>query len=529
MKNFRNKNLLFYALLMLTTFTLVFISCKKHDLQLSSSSKQTRDFFEVPQSTDPIVKKVAAYLQTQPIGYINLIIANGGYPIWEKAVTNSNYNFIYDKPTIENANDIVIIPLVLNQNSKVNAFLKAEISADTTIVNLYRGKDYKNLTFGGISATSFSAEKMVHNLMVLNFLVNGNKLYKMTDTALFRANYPNNVSKAKVEFEIKTPKTAGRANTEMVTVTTSCIILKYGHCTTPDWCNIHGGCDWLTKSCDQCTGSVEICSDTYSSSGTGIYVPPAPTPSNSPNSPTGGSGGGNDISDGNVGLGWEPIDDEEHIRKIIDSLDGYPCAQEIIRLFPSCNDEVEKLINKVFNVNEDVNLFISMDKTLTIDSTDAYVKMPFRTSSFYEQNMKLNPWVFTNSSKEYMLVTIYHEAIHAYIQYNKYLLDYGKIDSITFKQKFPLFWDYKRALNNYELIQHQIMADNYINSMKDLLKSYNPNINDSLATAMAWGGLHETNMWKQKSDTAHLLRLNKKARGVDSSFNFQINSLTKCN
>ncbi|MFY7883721.1 MAG: hypothetical protein ACOVOV_02615 [Dolichospermum sp.] len=304
----KHQNTPLKAFLLLVASVVIFYACRKHDLQENINQVQKRDFFEISASTDPLVKKVANYLQQQPIGTINYFVANGGYPIWEKAVTSSNYNFIYDNPQTESTNDIVIIPLVLSNNANVNAFLKAEINADTVVVNLFKGKDYKKLGYGKITDNSFTAEKMVHNLMLLNFLVNGYKLYNVTDTGLFKSLLPSNVTSGTVGFEIKPPKTQGKINTEIISVTTSCIIIRYQNCTTPGYCSSRrGGCDYYDKGCGTCTGEVEICSDTYSSSGSGIYVPPSPPSGSTPSSISGGSSSGNDLSDGGSGgLGWEP-------------------------------------------------------------------------------------------------------------------------------------------------------------------------------------------------------------------------------
>lgn len=294
-------------LLLLVFFSIVLNACRKNDFNENIHLSQNRNFFDVPANTDFTTKKVADYLQNQPIGVINNIISNGGYPIWDKAVTSSNYNFIYDKPNVENTNEIVIIPLVLTGNQNVNAFLKAQVNADTIIVNLFRGKDYKNLPNGKLSDNTFSSEKMVHNLMLLNYLVNGKKFYNLTDTLLFKTSFPNNTHLGKVRFEIKPPNTQNKVSTELISVTTSCIVITYHNCTTPAYCSNRGGCDYFDKQCGRCTGSVEICSDTYSSTGTGIYVPPSPTPGNAPSSPTGGSSGNNlSDGDGGGGLGWEP-------------------------------------------------------------------------------------------------------------------------------------------------------------------------------------------------------------------------------
>jgi len=56
------------------------------------------------------------------------------------------------------------------------------------------------------------------------------------------------------------------------------------------------------------------------------------------------------------------------------------------------------------------------------------------------------------------------------------------------------------------------MASNYVIKMKNVIQSFNPNVHDSVATAIAWGGLENTTAWFAKSDTTASRRINWNAR-----------------
>ena len=146
----------------------------------------------------------------------------------------------------------------------------------------------------------------------------------------------------------------------------------------------------------------------------------------------------------------------------------------------------------------------------------------------FNSKIHLNPWVLKNASKEYIVSTIFHESIHAYMDYYKDQLNNKKIDSNTFISIFPLYWDYKRQLTSTELVHHQFMATQYLNQLKGIVQSFNPNVSDSIATALAWGGLHETTVWKNKSDTNAIIQVNIAARGNNGTTLFNSLNLTKC-
>lgn len=233
------------------------------------------------------------------------------------------------------------------------------------------------------------------------------------------------------------------------------------------------------------------------------------------------------------------ISEEYENKDLIDSLQGYPCAQEILRQLPNVNSVVMKLIDSIFGINKDVNLTFKADPSLTKDSLiNGYTPNPSSSGSgWLEQTIFFNAWVIQNSTREYIAETMIHEGIHAVLNYyrDRYLRwtinhnDPDGIDSNTFKQMFPIYWDYKRQLTSLELAEHNEMAENLISKFKNFLTTFNPAISDTMASSLAWKGLQGTMVWKLKgADTLNILNLQRIARRDLDTTSYSNYNTTKC-
>ncbi|MGN7990069.1 SprT-like domain-containing protein [Pedobacter sp. 22226] len=84
----------------------------------------------------------------------------------------------------------------------------------------------------------------------------------------------------------------------------------------------------------------------------------------------------------------------------------------------------------------------------------------------------LNESVLNSATQEYAVATIIHETLHAYLQYKAGSdLNHGK--------------------------NHEEISKNYIIPFVNLMKSIFPNLDLKDATAIAWGGVRETSLWKE--------------------------------
>ena len=70
------------------------------------------------------------------------------------------------------------------------------------------------------------------------------------------------------------------------------------------------------------------------------------------------------------------------------------------------------------------------------------------------------------------------------------------LDTNEFKNLFPIYWKYRG-----NEADHHEMAEKYLNSMANFLKTMNPRLSESVAKALAWGGLNKTEMWGALGDS----------------------------
>lgn len=530
-------------------------SCRKglpnYETQASVTNLQyTQQFFKTKGNLTPEVQKVYEYLRNEnnKKEFVPQFVVKYGVPVWDKSIIQkNNYN-------VETTNlpTYVIVPLIDYTEKKVVGFLGSKVTNEAVITKLFRSNIYDELGFAD-DPNKFDGNDMQRLMMKFEHDIFGHYIFKITDNRLI--DYVPDTTPDKTNSLII------KANTQAVTERNSIQLNPFGFY---DPGNPPEGCvyvamfyasyntpfihiqisSWELK----CNTAITIA--TYfepAESGAGIgglgsgggggnssdpndpQDDPPPPPPNEPCPETIGvitivepCGTGDD--------GWDLLDEDElEYRCIIDSLTGYPCAQNILNQLPKLNIEARKIMDSVFGVNDDYNLEFNIDSTLDKNSEDGYATTGIRRGpSLQNLQISLNPWVLTNASKEYIAVTFFHECVHAYIDHNRYLLAMNYIDSSTFIQRFPLFWDYKRRLSSAELVQHTIMANNYISHFKNLIINFNPSVTDSIANALAWGGLESTTAWKNNKDTTSIKLINQQARGVNTDSTFKYLNLTKC-
>ena len=83
------------------------------------------------------------------------------------------------------------------------------------------------------------------------------------------------------------------------------------------------------------------------------------------------------------------------------------------------------------------------------------------------------------ATQEFMLKTIAHELVHAYMDYE---INVNK--NTTFPKE--------------EEAQHEYMAKNYVSEIANIIRAYNPNFTAEEATALAWSGLEQTTEYQTK-------------------------------
>ncbi|MEI7471199.1 MAG: hypothetical protein WCJ85_03005 [Chitinophagaceae bacterium] len=221
----------------------------------------------------------------------------------------------------------------------------------------------------------------------------------------------------------------------------------------------------------------------------------------------------------------------------------YPCLDSLLQNFSDINITAQKIIDDIFGVHTKSNLTFAIDRSLdSLSIEDAYtlpgigIKHLFNngTDSFFSfrDTIMLNPYVVNRSTKEYLIATIFHEAIHAYInyRYSQYLA--GFISTSTFINEFPIFWDfYQFPLLPSVQQEHELMALAYRDRISTIIKTYfNPSastqLRNSVSDNLAWGGLNNTTAWRFPGfiDTCTVNNQSVSARNAYSTFIFPATS-----
>lgn len=188
---------------------------------------------------------------------------------------------------------------------------------------------------------------------------------------------------------------------------------------------------------------------------------------------TGGGGGGGD------GFNAE----------IKHKLDSFPCAKNLVAQMNNLNSDLSSLIENAFNKNDRINLTIEPDYSLRGTSKDGILgqssKFTHNNQLYFNISVGINPDVLKNATKEYILVTIYHETIHAYLALKR--LELGETE---FNNQFIGIYVNGGRLIGVQDPQHWSMAyANFVNGLKNMILSYNPSFNPDRAHALALGGI----------------------------------------
>ena len=201
-----------------------------------------------------------------------------------------------------------------------------------------------------------------------------------------------------------------------------------------------------------------------------------------------GGGGGS-----NVGAGMAKEEEKKQDKRedtIKDSLTNR-CAKALLAQAPNLNNDIAKILRETFGTNNKYNLTFLEDNALRGTSVDAYCRPTSVSDKDAEINIFLNPDVLNSATKEYVLVTIYHEAIHAFLSCERERL--GE----KFQERYPNI-RYRTAMgfgNGVAYDKFEFIDDKHLNfapfidRLVDAIHSFNPNIPLNTAKAMAKTGI----------------------------------------
>jgi hypothetical protein len=195
------------------------------------------------------------------------------------------------------------------------------------------------------------------------------------------------------------------------------------------------------------------------------------------------------VCDGGGGGGFDLPDPLNINQDLISELRGYPCAQNLIQLLPTLKNDLAVSMQQIFQNNTNYN--IKFKPKTGLGNTDG-ITYPSISPEFgtFTATIYLNDQVLTHATKEYILVTMYHEVLHAFLAYELF-----KLGATAFHEKYLgviVGYDYAAdgtVINRFKYIDgHQQMVP-FLTTLQNILSSYNPNLSQDVIVAMSRAGI----------------------------------------
>lgn len=197
------------------------------------------------------------------------------------------------------------------------------------------------------------------------------------------------------------------------------------------------------------------------------------------NIPPLGDGGSGGNSDGTV-----PTYTSDEDKEIIDSLQGYPCAQEVLKKLPNLENRISAWLNKVFNNTTENNITFRVSTKLGSKVDGAWNTNNAIGST---QTISLNADMLSKASQEYIAATMFHEALHGYLFMEKKRLE-AEGKTSQFGILYPGFSEVSIESQPRFVKKHQ----DFGTQLKDLaaaIRTFAPTLSEYDAMALAKGGV----------------------------------------
>ena len=138
-----------------------------------------------------------------------------------------------------------------------------------------------------------------------------------------------------------------------------------------------------------------------------------------PNNSGGGNSGGGNNSEG------------KQEDNIIDKLNN-PCAKALLAKAPNLNNDIAKILRETFGTNNNINVTFKEKNSLRGTTTSGETTRLKSSEGIIDIEIGLNPDILNSATKEYILATMYHEVIHAFLR-----VELAKLGESAFYKKYP--------------------------------------------------------------------------------------------
>ena len=204
-----------------------------------------------------------------------------------------------------------------------------------------------------------------------------------------------------------------------------------------------------------------------------------------------GGGGGSNVG---AGMAKEEEKKEEEKKEdkredtIKDSLTN-PCAKALLAQAPNLNNDIARLMRNTFGTSDKFNITVS-NKYL-IGATGSYNGQ--KNGDVINCNIFLDDNMLKTATQEYILVTLYHEVLHAFFDVER-----NRLGEEGFKQKYPSIRETYLSIGNgdqerrYLLMNDHSNFNSFIETLAQSILSFNRSFPLEKARALAKEGIVES-------------------------------------
>ena len=210
--------------------------------------------------------------------------------------------------------------------------------------------------------------------------------------------------------------------------------------------------------------------------------------------PRGGGGGGRVNSSSNLAYDMIDADGNKVEDFIINELTN-PCAKALLAQAPNLNNDIARLMRNTFDTSDKFNITVS-NKYL-IGATGSSSGQD--NHGIINCNIILNDNMLKTASKEYILITLYHEVIHCF-----FIVEKERLGEIGFKQKYPYVRQISLPVGNgneerkYLLMNKHNEFGPFLENLAQSILSLNPTFPIEKARALAKEGVVEEYMFSSE-------------------------------
>lgn len=203
----------------------------------------------------------------------------------------------------------------------------------------------------------------------------------------------------------------------------------------------------------------------------------------------------------NIGAGMAKEEEKKEEKKqdkredtIKDSLTN-PCAKALLAQAPNLNNDIAKLMRNTFGTSDKFNITVSNKHLIGATGSSSGQD----NHGIINCNIILNDNMLKTASKEYILITLYHEVIHCF-----FIVEKERLGEIGFKQKYPYVRQISLPVGNgneerkYLLMNKHNEFGPFLENLAQSILSLNPTFPIEKARALAKEGVVEEYMFSSE-------------------------------